>query len=246
MTHDHTPDTTDVAASFAVADGWAIVRQVLVRIGETFSPHGRLALLLAPDVAARLLAWLKPAEELARKLLFVMAHALDVAALGQRRKAAKRNPASTIDIAVHRCATFRLASARDAVAALRRGGARRHTPIEDERRLWYGVCDPTPRSPRHRRSARAGASTRSQLSWPLPPHRPSTPLARRIDALLRLAANPSARALRLARRLNRATPEAAMRLAKPFRRPCDRRRAGICPAGLSLTDQLIALIPDTS
>ncbi len=85
---------------------------------------------------------------------------------------------------------------------------------------------------------------------PAPQLHDGFPLARRIEALRRLLADPAPHALTLARRLKRLAPEARSQSVAAFAAPHERAKGDPCRAGLWLVDEdiqrVLAPLADTS
>ncbi len=251
---------------FSPADGWEIVRHVLARLAATFGARETLARarhLAAGTVRTVLNDWLRPVEELARKLLFVMACALDVApARGApaRKAAARHAPVASDDDPTTWRVSFRLCPVLPRPHA-EPSRVWRPRPRVERDLQWYLIDRYYEAEAREARRAAHGPFTldgahfarradhdanvrdAARRAWRPPQIETGLTLARRIEALLRVAADPRARALKLARRLMRATRDIRTRIRAAFATPHDRRRSGRCPAGLTLVDQLIEQTP---
>ncbi len=270
----HTRETDDdyIARVFSPADGWAIVAHALTRFAATFGGHDALARnrsLAGETVRAMLTQWLAPLEQFARKLLFVMAWALEVTAKETAPKRTAPPPREEADVAGAPCAshtddpqtwrvTFRVQPPAHGVRAHPSAHVWRHRG-EVERDIGYWLVDRyiemearTARRAAHgpyflradqftRRADYDAEARNAQRSAVRPLQRQDGfPLARRIEALLRLLADPAAKAVSLAQRLQRATRALRDRCVAAFAIPHDHAKGGPCRAGLCLVDRLIA------
>ncbi len=273
-------DDDYVARVFSPADGWAIVAHALVRLAAAFGAHDALARnrsLAGETVRALLTQWLRPLELFARKLLFVMACGLEEVATEKSATRIAPPPHDDLAPAPRACRTddpqswrvcFRVQPTMHRLRA--HGSVRSWRPRgEIERDIGYWLVDRyIEREAREARRAAAGPGVlradqfmrradydeeardaQRHAHRPLQSH-DGFPLARRIEALRRLLADPTPHALTLARRLKGLAPEAGSERVAAFAAPHDRAKGGPCRAGLALVDRLIrhALRPmaDTS
>ena len=243
------------SAVFCPADGWGIIAQLLIRMAAAFGAHGALARrTLHAETVRALLGWLRPAEELARKLLYVMARAMSVETPEStlQTSGATPSPAPSPREEGAEPDTWRVSF------VLFKSATRARLPHPSRHRHRRSLFDDDDYHFRDRETERAARDARVgggvQPLWlrdwrdrpraEPPPSAPernlAAPLARRIEALVRLIADPERWALKLARRLHAASHEARAALVAPFHKPHERTRRTPCPAGLSLTDRLIA------
>ena len=205
------------AAKFDLDNAWAGLAEMIGWIIALFGAPGAIAahIGLTRRTGAQLLAWLAPLEALARRLLFI-----EAASLPAPNAPAPFAPRGRI-----------VSALRDAPCI---------EPPEDSA-LWRVMFRVAPGSPAASpRNAGAG-SARPRSGFP---GANAAPLARRLEALLRLAQNRAAALARLARRLHAAPARTANAFA-PYRHPA-RACENLLAAAQACADRLRRRYADTT
>ncbi len=199
-------------AGITLEDGFTALRDMRARIEDSFAQFGEAGRFW-------LLSWLRPAEHLARLLLFVMARALTLPPLRRRPKPRSSTRMSTCGF------RFALSASRGSRREwrLRRSARVRPLRVIDAFAACFRDRETERRLAEERRARAATARTqRPALPPPRPPF-PPRPLRERLAALARVLAAPERLARRIARRLS---PAATRRLLAPARltghTPCAR------------------------
>lgn len=190
-------------ADITLEDGFTALRDMRARIEDSFARFGEAGRFW-------LLSWLRPAEHLARLLLFVMARALTL-------PPPRARPGTRSAMHARTCGfRFALSAARPSPWRRRT----RHAAYARPPRFVdaFAACFRDRETERRLAEERRALAAAARLQRPaLPPPRPPfppRPLDARIAALARVLAAPERLARRIARRLS---PAATRRLLSPAR-----------------------------
>lgn len=191
MTHTNTN-------AFTPAHGWIAVREMLATIAERFGD------LAERDVHQEIwrravLHWLRPAEHLARLLLFVLARALPprvIQSVIRKTRATQRAAGAS---------GFRLTLPAPGPWRASRWKARPRKSSPRRERTWFEEMSRDREAEAEQRAARRASYT-PPPERPAPPPRitmfPTAPLVARIAAISRVLADPDAAARRIRARLD--------------------------------------------